>query len=62
MYTDYQIISDYSRKHLEQSIIVLLKEGWHPVGGISVVLYTNNPDEYVQENGDAVMYSQAVAK
>jgi hypothetical protein len=63
MYTDYQVITDYSLEHLEQNIIKLMGEGWQPTGGISTVLYNNNPDEFKDDEGfDTIMYSQAIVK
>ena len=62
MFTDYKVVSDYSEKHLEMSVASLLKQGWQPTGGINVVPYPNNPDEYKKEGIDTMMYSQALVK
>jgi hypothetical protein len=58
----HQIQNDFQVSYLENIIIYLMKEGWRPIGGVSAVLYVNNPDEYKKEDYDTVMYLQAVVK
>ena len=48
--TDYQILTYIQRDYLESEVAKHIKEGWQPLGGVAVCLYTTsgNYTEYYQ--------------
>ena len=63
MQTEYKVITDYSLEHLQSTISTLMTHhNWKPIGGLSMVLYEKNPDEYKNDGFDTVMYAQALVR
>lgn len=55
--TDYKILEYIHRDHLERKVTMCIKEGWQPLGGVSVCLHaTSNRYESTKE------YYQAIVK
>ena len=52
--TDYQILTYTHRNHLERKVASCIEEGWQPLGGVSVCLYTTT--------GNYIEYFQAIVK
>ena len=52
--TDYQILQYTQRDYLERKVARCIKEGWQPLGGVSVCLYTTS--------GNYTEYYQAIVK
>ena len=55
--TDYQILKYSQSSHLENEIAEAIKEGWQPLGGVSVCLYASTSD-YKSDK----VYHQAIVK
>lgn len=55
--TDYQILKNSHSDYLEREIANAIKEGWQPLGGISVCLYVIS-NSYESD----IKYSQAIVK
>lgn len=62
MHTEYKVVTDYSLEQLTYSITHWMQNGWQPIGGISMIVYVNNPDEYKEEGADPILYAQALVK
>ena len=55
--TDYQILTHSQNRYLERVVADYIKEGWQPLGGVSVCLHaTSNRYESTKE------YFQAIVK
>lgn len=52
--TDYQILQYMQRDYLEREVARCIEEGWQPLGGVSVCLYTTS--------GNYTEYYQAIVK
>ena len=52
--TDYQILTYIQRDYLEMEVARCIEEGWQPLGGVSVCLYTTT--------GNYIEYFQAIVK
>ena len=52
--TDYQILTYIQRDYLEREVARCIEEGWQPLGGVSVCLYTTT--------GNYIEYFQAIVK
>lgn len=52
--TDYQILTYIQRDYLERKVASCIEEGWQPLGGVSVCLYTTT--------GNYIEYFQAIVK
>ena len=52
--TDYQILTHSQNRYLERVVADYIKEGWQPLGGVSVCLYTTS--------GNYTEYYQAIVK
>ena len=49
--TDYQILTHSQNRYLERVVADYIKEGWQPLGGVSVCLYRFDKE-----------YSQAIVR
>ena len=52
--TDYQVLRYSQSVYLESEVAKHIKEGWQPLGGVSVCLYTTS--------GNYTEYYQAIVK
>lgn len=52
--TDYKILKRDKKFDLESRVLNYMKEGWQPLGGVSVCLYTTT--------GNYIEYFQAIVK
>ena len=52
--TDYKILKYIHRNHLERKVASCIEEGWQPLGGVAVCLYTTS--------GNYTEYYQAIVK
>ena len=52
--TDYKILRRDKKFDLESRVLNYMKEGWQPLGGVSVCLYTTT--------GNYIEYFQAIVK
>lgn len=52
--TDYKILKYIQIWELEHIVVKYIKEGWQPLGGVAVCLYTTS--------GNYTEYSQAIVK
>lgn len=55
--TDYQILTHSQNRYLERVVADYIKEGWQPLGGVSVCLYA--PSSNYKSDKE---YSQAIVK
>ena len=55
--TDYQILKYSQSGYLEREVANAIKEGWQPLGGVSVCLYA--PSSNYKSDKE---YSQAIVK
>lgn len=63
MFREYKIYSDNRIAGLELSVNGAIRDGWQPVGGVSVVQTRLDANHAVAEVGDiALLYVQAVAR
>lgn len=63
MATEYKVYSDFSLEHLVSSVNSAIKQGWEPLGGISVTHTKLNGDQEVDDKGKAsIIYVQAMVK
>lgn len=52
--TNYQILTHSQSRYLEREVARCIEEGWQPLGGVSVCLYTTS--------GNYTEYYQAIVK
>ena len=63
MASEYKVVSDIDKNHLEMSVGHWLKEGWQLAGGILVVSIRLNEGEEPDDDGEiTLIYYQALFK
>jgi hypothetical protein len=63
--TDYTIVSEYAKPDEDsflKGVIDYMKEGWQPIGGVSVILSGTKKVEGQDFEEDTFFYSQAMVK
>ena len=58
---DYDIVREPGEKKLKESVKRIMKEGWEPIGGVSVSQY-EYIGEYALQNQWRTAYCQAMIK
>lgn len=53
---DYKVVESYSISSLEEEIKLLIKNGWEPLGGVSVTCYSS--PSYFIYNQSLIKYNE----
>ena len=62
MIKEYQLISDISMTHLEQTVNTEISKGWQPLGGIAVAHTDIEDDAPPGSKPEGLVYIQAMGR